>query len=104
METRGLVAAIAGGASGMARATAELLAERGAKVAILDRPSSAGEEVAAAIGGDAFFHPLDVRDSASIARALACPSKNADFTLVAISLSQVSSLYSSRGVATTIPT
>jgi NAD(P)-dependent dehydrogenase (short-subunit alcohol dehydrogenase family) len=70
MEIRGLVAAIAGGASGMARATAELLAERGAKVAILDRPASAGERVAATIGGDAFFHPLDVRDDASIARAL----------------------------------
>src|SRR5262245_59341904 len=70
MEIRGLAAAIAGGASGMARATAELLAERGAQVAILDRPSSAGEQVAAAIGGGSFFHPLDVRDSASIARAL----------------------------------
>ena len=68
MEIRGLVAAIAGGASGMARATAELLAERGAKVAILDRPSSAGEEVATAIGG--IFRPLDVCDSASIVRAL----------------------------------
>jgi len=52
----------------MARATAELLAERGAKVAILDRPSSAGEEVATAIGG--IFQPLDVCDSASIVRAL----------------------------------
>jgi len=68
VEIRGLVAAIAGGASGMARATAELLAERGAKVAILDRPSSAGEEVATAIGG--IFQPLDVCDSASIVRAL----------------------------------
>ena len=70
VEIRGLVAAIVGGASGMARATAELLAERGAKVAILDRPASAGEQVAAGIGGDAFFHALDVRDSGSIGRAL----------------------------------
>jgi NAD(P)-dependent dehydrogenase (short-subunit alcohol dehydrogenase family) len=70
VEIRGLVAAIAGGASGMARATAELFAERGAKVAILDRPSSAGEQVAAGIGGGSFFHPLDVCDSGSIAEAL----------------------------------
>ena len=70
MEIPGLAAAIAGGASGMARATAELLAERGAKVAILDRPQSAGEQVAAAIGGGSFFHPLDVRDSVGIAQAL----------------------------------
>src|SRR5262249_26295284 len=67
---RGLVAAIAGGASGMARATAELLAERGAKVAILDRPSSAGEQVAAALGANSFFQAFDVCDGASIARAL----------------------------------
>jgi NAD(P)-dependent dehydrogenase (short-subunit alcohol dehydrogenase family) len=70
VEIRGLVGAIAGGASGMARATAELLAERGAKVAILDRPQSAGEQVATAIGGGSFFHPIDVRDTASIERAL----------------------------------
>src|SRR5262245_15724622 len=70
VEIRGLAAAIAGGASGMARATAELLAERGANVAILDRPSSAGEQVAAAIGGSSFFHPLDVCDTASVTRAL----------------------------------
>jgi len=70
VEIRELVAAIAGGASGMARATAELLAERGARVAILDRPTSAGEEVAAAIGGGSFFQALDVCDSGSIARAL----------------------------------
>jgi NAD(P)-dependent dehydrogenase (short-subunit alcohol dehydrogenase family) len=70
MEIKGIVAAIAGGASGMARATAELLAERGAKVAILDRPGSAGEEVAVTIGRGSFFHPLDVRDSRSVAAAL----------------------------------
>jgi NAD(P)-dependent dehydrogenase (short-subunit alcohol dehydrogenase family) len=70
VEIRELVAAIAGGASGMARATAELLAEHGARVAILDRPTSAGEEVAAAIGGGSFFQALDVCDSGSIARAL----------------------------------
>ena len=70
MEIKGLAAAIAGGASGMARATAEMLAERGAKVAILDRPKSDGEQVAAAIGGGSFFQPIDVRESESIARAL----------------------------------
>ena len=70
MQIRGAAAAIAGGASGMARATAELLAERGARVAILDLPASAGEKTAAEIGGDCFFHPLDIRDSASVSRAL----------------------------------
>jgi NAD(P)-dependent dehydrogenase (short-subunit alcohol dehydrogenase family) len=44
----------------MARATAERIAAAGGKVAILDRPQSAGAEVAAAIGGT--FHECDVTD------------------------------------------
>src|SRR5262245_30919754 len=44
----------------MARASAELLTERGASVAILDLPTSAGAEVASALGGS--FHPIDVTD------------------------------------------
>jgi len=66
---------IVGGASGMARATAELLVREGAQVAILDRPTSKGEEAAAAIGGGTRFHPCDVTDfagtEAAIARAVA---------------------------------
>jgi NAD(P)-dependent dehydrogenase (short-subunit alcohol dehydrogenase family) len=60
METKGKKAIIVGGASGMARASAELLVDRGAAVAILDREGSAGAEVAAALGGT--FHPCDVTD------------------------------------------
>jgi NAD(P)-dependent dehydrogenase (short-subunit alcohol dehydrogenase family) len=44
----------------MARATAEMLHERGASVAILDLATSAGTEVAEALGGT--FHPVDVTD------------------------------------------
>jgi NAD(P)-dependent dehydrogenase (short-subunit alcohol dehydrogenase family) len=61
METKGKKAVVVGGASGMARASAELLAERGAAVAILDRPQSEGAAVAAALGGT--FHPCDVTDA-----------------------------------------
>ncbi|MFD9391095.1 SDR family NAD(P)-dependent oxidoreductase [Streptomyces sp. NPDC060000] len=60
MEIRGKKAVVFGGASGMGRATAELLAARGAGVAVLDRPASAGQAVAAALGGS--FHPVDVTD------------------------------------------
>lgn len=60
MQIEGLRAMIVGGASGMARATAERIAAAGGKVAILDREGSAGDEVAAAIG--ASFHPCDVTD------------------------------------------
>lgn len=62
MEIQGKVAVIVGGASGMARSAAEMLAEKGAKIAICDLPSSAGAEVAAAIGNGATFHEMDVTD------------------------------------------
>ena len=51
MEIEGKKAVIVGGASGFGKATAELLAKRGASVAVLDRPQSKGKEVADAIGG-----------------------------------------------------
>jgi NAD(P)-dependent dehydrogenase (short-subunit alcohol dehydrogenase family) len=60
VEIKGKKAVIVGGASGMARASAELLSERGASVAILDLPTSAGADVASALGGT--FHPVDVTD------------------------------------------
>jgi NAD(P)-dependent dehydrogenase (short-subunit alcohol dehydrogenase family) len=69
VEIKGKKAVVVGGASGMARATAEMFAERGASVAILDLPTSAGEEVAASIGGS--FHPTDVTDHEGTEQALA---------------------------------
>jgi NAD(P)-dependent dehydrogenase (short-subunit alcohol dehydrogenase family) len=69
VEIKGKKAVVVGGASGMARAAAEMLAERGAAVAILDLPSSAGGEVASALGGT--FHAVDVTDDAGTEQALA---------------------------------
>lgn len=68
MEIAGKKAVIVGGASGMARASAELLKEKGASVAILDLPTSAGSEVAKSLGGT--FHPLDVTDEEQVKLAL----------------------------------
>jgi NAD(P)-dependent dehydrogenase (short-subunit alcohol dehydrogenase family) len=68
MQVKGSNAVIVGGASGFARATAELLAERGAKVAILDREGTAGPEVADKLGGT--FHALDVLDAEGTEAAL----------------------------------
>jgi NAD(P)-dependent dehydrogenase (short-subunit alcohol dehydrogenase family) len=62
MEIKGKKAMIVGGASGMARATAEQLSERGAQIAILDRPTSQGAAVADRIGNGATFYPCDVTD------------------------------------------
>lgn len=68
MQIDGKGAVIVGGASGMARASAELLRERGALIAILDLPTSAGEEVATGLGGS--FHPVDVTDEEAVETAL----------------------------------
>jgi NAD(P)-dependent dehydrogenase (short-subunit alcohol dehydrogenase family) len=68
MDVKGKKAIVVGGASGMAKASAERLTEKGATVAILDRPQSAGDEVANAIG--ATFHPCDVTDAAATEAAI----------------------------------
>jgi NAD(P)-dependent dehydrogenase (short-subunit alcohol dehydrogenase family) len=68
MDVEGKKAVIVGGASGMARATAELLRARGASVAILDLESSAGAEVAKSLDGS--FHPVDITDEKGTEQAL----------------------------------
>ena len=70
MKMDGAKAIVVGGASGMARATAEMLVREGARVAILDRPISKGEEVAAAIGADTRFYACDVTDFAGTEAAI----------------------------------
>lgn len=60
MEINGKKVVVIGGASGMGRASAELLAERGAQVAILDREGSDGKTVAEGVNGA--FYPVDVTD------------------------------------------
>src|SRR4051794_6940682 len=68
LEIKGKKAVVVGGASGMARAAAEMLSERGASIAILDLGTSAGVDVAAALGGS--FHAVDVTDDGSVERVL----------------------------------
>jgi NAD(P)-dependent dehydrogenase (short-subunit alcohol dehydrogenase family) len=71
MEINGKKVVVIGGASGMGRASAELLAARGASVAVLDREGSAGKEVAAGLnGGGGLFYPVDVTDFAGTEEAL----------------------------------
>jgi NAD(P)-dependent dehydrogenase (short-subunit alcohol dehydrogenase family) len=69
MDIHGKYAIVVGGASGMGRAAAELLAARGAKVAIIDRPGGEGEKVAADLGGS--FHAGDITDHTGIEDTLA---------------------------------
>ena len=68
MEIKGKKAVIVGGASGMAKASAEMFRQKGADIAILDLPSSAGAEVAEELGGT--FHEVDVLDDNQVETAL----------------------------------
>jgi NAD(P)-dependent dehydrogenase (short-subunit alcohol dehydrogenase family) len=60
MEIKGKKAIICGGASGMAKASAQMLRQKGADIAILDLPKSAGAEVAKELDGT--FHEVDILD------------------------------------------
>ena len=68
MELQGLRLIAVGGASGMAKATAERVVAGGGTVAVLDRPGSAGAEVAEALGGS--YVECDVTDFEGTEHAL----------------------------------
>ncbi|UMM28530.1 hypothetical protein L5515_011330 [Caenorhabditis briggsae] len=68
-STKGLVALITGGASGLGKGTAEVLAKAGARVAILDLPQSKGADIAKEIGG--IFTPASVTNEDEIKAAFA---------------------------------
>lgn len=63
-----LSAIVTGGSSGLGAATAELLAAKGASVAIFDLNEDAGHAHAEAIGGT--YHKVNVADEADVDRAL----------------------------------
>jgi NAD(P)-dependent dehydrogenase (short-subunit alcohol dehydrogenase family) len=69
MDIRGHSALVTGGGSGLGAATARLLAEAGAKVAVLDVNDKAAAEVAIDIDGIAIH--CDVTDDAATEKALA---------------------------------
>jgi len=69
MDISGIAAVVTGGASGLGEATARELARRGAKVAVFDRDSGKGEQVAADIGG--IFCEVDVTSDEKVAAGFA---------------------------------
>lgn len=70
MNLDGSVALVTGGASGLGRASAQRLVQRGAHVVLLDLGTSDGEQVAASFGDSATFAPGDVTDATSVSAAL----------------------------------
>ena len=70
MDINGAVALVTGGASGLGRATVDVLRAAGAGVVILDLPGSAGESVAAELGEGVRFVGGDVRSPEDVTAAL----------------------------------
>ncbi|QIZ38007.1 3-hydroxyacyl-CoA dehydrogenase [Saccharopolyspora sp. ASAGF58] len=70
MDVRNVAAIVTGGASGLGLATVRELHGAGAKVVIVDLPSSSGEAVAKELGEGAVFAAADVTDEAQIGAAL----------------------------------
>ena len=73
MRFEGKNAVVTGGASGIGRASAEILAARGARVSLIDLPESDGEQVCTAIrfiGGSADFFPANVSKASEVDAAI----------------------------------
>ncbi|CAH2035158.1 unnamed protein product, partial [Iphiclides podalirius] len=67
---KGLVGFVTGGASGLGRATAELLVKQGGRVIICDLPSSSGADIAKQLGENAAFVELNVTSEQDVKNAL----------------------------------
>src|SRR5690348_18421294 len=67
MDIKSAAAVVTGAASGLGEATARELARRGAKVAIFDRDSARGEQVASDVGG--IFCEVDVTSDEKVKAA-----------------------------------
>jgi 3-hydroxyacyl-CoA dehydrogenase/3-hydroxy-2-methylbutyryl-CoA dehydrogenase len=70
MNLKDSVAVITGGGSGLGAATAREFAERGAKIAILDLPSSPGAKMAESLGENGLFIAADVSSGAEVEAAI----------------------------------
>jgi len=69
MQIENAVAVVTGGASGLGLATSRALVKRGARVVILDLPTSPGADVVADLGEGARFAPADVTDTDAVTAA-----------------------------------
>lgn len=71
MNIDGIVALVTGGASGLGLATARRLLDQGAKVVIVDLPTSDGKSVAASLGAKVRFVAGDVTNETDMKTAIA---------------------------------
>lgn len=62
MKIAGTGVVITGGASGIGRAVAQAMAEKGGRIAIFDLNETAGQDVARDLGSSALFEKVNVAD------------------------------------------
>jgi 3-hydroxyacyl-CoA dehydrogenase / 3-hydroxy-2-methylbutyryl-CoA dehydrogenase len=70
MNSKDVVAAVTGGASGLGETTVRELVKQGAKVLIVDIDSDKGEKLAASIGASAIFVKTDITSEADVRQAI----------------------------------
>ena len=75
MRVQDAIAFVTGGASGLGEATVRTIVGGGGKAAIVDRPSSKGEALAAELGERALFAPADVTSEAEVQAAIDAAAK-----------------------------
>jgi D-threitol dehydrogenase (NAD+) len=88
----GKVAVITGGASGIGLAVAELYADSGARVVVVDRDLAAAGKVVAGLGRDAAAFGCDVTSAASVAETVAAIGELAGRTDVLVNSAGVAML------------
>lgn len=76
------VALVTGGASGLGAATARVLYDAGARVVLVDLPSSNGDAAAAALGERARFVAADVTDEVQVRASIAAAGELGNLRIV----------------------
>ncbi|HEY5185744.1 MAG TPA: 3-hydroxyacyl-CoA dehydrogenase [Actinomycetes bacterium] len=82
MDVTNKVALVTGGASGLGLATVQRLAAGGAKVVMVDLPTSQGNQLAADLGESVVFAATDVTDEGQVQAAVDAASALGDLAVV----------------------
>jgi len=72
---KNVVGLVTGGASGLGKATVERIVREGGRVTLCDLPSSAGADLAKALGSNCVFAPTDITNVSDVEKALELTKK-----------------------------